>query len=74
MAIKLGWSSQSDDQFGFRESGGSWNSPIEVEWFLIGVDVIVKNKRRYLCFYKKGYRYKDKLGSKKIATVLWQWH
>jgi hypothetical protein len=32
--------------------------------------MIEKIKEDYFCFYKKkGYRYKDELGLKKIATV-----
>jgi len=32
--------------------------------------MVEKDKTRYFCFYKKkGYRYDDELGSKKIATV-----
>jgi hypothetical protein len=32
--------------------------------------MIEKIKENYFCFYKKkGYRYKDELGSKKIATI-----
>jgi hypothetical protein len=32
--------------------------------------MIEKIKENYFCFYKKkGYRYEDELGSKKIATV-----
>ena len=33
-----------------------------------------KGKRNNVVFIKrKGYRYEDELGSKKIATVPWQW-
>jgi hypothetical protein len=31
--------------------------------------MIEKIKEDYFCFYKKGYRYEDKIGLKKIATV-----
>jgi hypothetical protein len=49
--------------------GGSRNSPFEAEQFLVGVVLMVR-KRKCFCFYKKkGYRYEDELGSKKIAIV-----
>jgi hypothetical protein len=37
--------------------------------------MIKKDKRKTIfCFYKKkGYRYEDELGSKKIATIPRQW-
>jgi hypothetical protein len=36
--------------------------------------MVEKIKENYFCFYKKkGYRYEDELGSKKIATVPQQW-
>jgi hypothetical protein len=31
MAIKLGWSSQLDDWFGFEEGDGSGNSPFKAK-------------------------------------------
>ena len=31
MAIKLVWSPLLDENFGFGESGGLWNSPFEAE-------------------------------------------
>jgi hypothetical protein len=33
VAISHGWSSYPNERFGFGESGGSWNSPFEVEGF-----------------------------------------
>ena len=69
MAIKPGRSSQSDEMFGF--GGGLENSPFKEERYGFGVCFMVKkDKRKYFVFLKrKGYRYEDKLGSKKIATV-----
>jgi hypothetical protein len=63
MAIKAGWSSQLDENFGF--GGGSENSPFEAERVEFGVAFIVKV---FLCYIyiKKRYRYDDELGSKKI--------
>ena len=50
MAIKLGQSSQPDEKVGFDGSGGSWNSPFEVDRYWIGVVFVVKI---FLCFYIK---------------------
>ena len=65
MAIKPRWSTQPDKNFGFGESGGSWNSPFEADWYWIGVVFMVKI---FLCFFikRKGYKYEDELGSKEI--------
>ena len=63
MAIKPGWSLQPDEKFDL--GGGSKNSHFEADRYLIVVVFIVKI---FFCVFdkKKGYRYKDELGSKKI--------
>ena len=66
MAINPGWSSPRDERFGF--GGGSVNSPFEADRYWIGVDfMVIKRKKIFFCFYKKkGYKYEDELGLKKI--------
>ena len=65
MAIKLRWSPLPDKRFDFES--GSGNSPFEAVGF--GFEngfTMEKIKENILFCYKKGYRYEDKLGSKKI--------
>ena len=69
MAIKLGWSSQPDEIFGLE--GGLGNSPSEVGRVGFGVGFMVKYILYFFLIKRKDkrYKYEDKLGSKKIATV-----
>jgi hypothetical protein len=69
-AFKLGWSSSPDERLGF--GGGSANSPFAAgrKGFEVGF-MMEKVKEIFFLFFikRKGYKYEDKLGSKKITTV-----
>jgi hypothetical protein len=69
-AFKLGWSLLPDERLSF--GGGSANSPFVAgrKGFEVGFMMEKVKKIFFLVFIKrKGYKYEDKLGSKKIATV-----
>jgi hypothetical protein len=73
IALKLGWSSQSDEQFYFKTGDGSRNSPFEAEGFATDVGFMIEEiKEDYFVYIKikhKRYKYEDELGLKKIATI-----
>jgi len=50
MAIKLGWSPLPDENFGFGESGGSWNSPFEVERVGFGIGFMIEKIKDFFVF------------------------
>jgi hypothetical protein len=55
-----------------KTGAGSKYSPFEAKRFARDVGLMVEKTKDV--FYKnKGYRYKDELRSKKIATIPWQW-
>jgi hypothetical protein len=57
---------------GFENGDGSSNSPFEVEGFEFEVGFMVEKVKEIFFFVfikRKGYKYEDKLGSKKIATI-----
>ena len=64
MTIKLGWSPLPDENFGFGESGGSWNSPFEVERVGFGIGFMIEKIKENIFVFK--IKYEDELGSKKI--------